>query len=137
MHLLLLALLLLPLPALAGELHLTLTGCPAGANLRLALHDTPALFASDNSGERGVRRLTTVSTGTTSLSLASLPPGRYALSSYCDLNGDGRLGTNFVGMPTEPYGFSRNARSRFGRPDFADAAFSVGDEPMRMAIDLK
>ncbi len=54
-----------------------------------------------------------------------LPPGRYALSVYHDENSNARLDSNVVGMPTEPYGFSRNAQGRMGPPVFDDAALDL------------
>jgi len=55
----------------------------------------------------------------------SVPPGVYAVAAVHDLNGNGRLDTNFLGMPKEPYGFSRAARGRFGPPSFEDAALRL------------
>jgi uncharacterized protein (DUF2141 family) len=34
----------------------------------------------------------------------------------------------FLGIPKEPYGFSRDARGKFGPPGFEDAAIEVRDE---------
>lgn len=52
-----------------------------------------------------------------------LKPGRYAISAYHDEDGDEELDTNFLGIPSEDYCASRNARASFGPPAFADAAF--------------
>lgn len=54
-----------------------------------------------------------------------LPAGEYALAAFHDANGDGELNANFVGMPTEGYGFSNDARGFMGPPSFDDASFSV------------
>jgi uncharacterized protein (DUF2141 family) len=55
----------------------------------------------------------------------NVPPGRYALSVMHDENGNGKLDTNLIGIPTERYGFSRDAASRMGPPSFDDAAFDL------------
>ncbi|KQP13216.1 DUF2141 domain-containing protein [Pseudorhodoferax sp. Leaf267] len=55
----------------------------------------------------------------------NLAPGRYAVSVYHDENGNARLDTNPIGIPTEPYGFSRDAQGRMGPPAFDDAAVEV------------
>ena len=52
-----------------------------------------------------------------------LKPGRYAISAYHDEDEDGRLDTNFLGIPKEDYCASRDARGRIGPPAFSDAAF--------------
>ena len=56
---------------------------------------------------------------------AGLKPGRYAAVAYQDKNADGKLNTLPVGLPTEPYGFSNDARGRFGAPGWSAAAFEV------------
>ena len=68
---------------------------------------------------------------------ADLPPGRYAVMAYHDRNADGRLNTLPVGMPTEPYGFSNDARGMFGPPPWRSASFEVaGGRETRQAIRL-
>ncbi|WP_024538402.1 DUF2141 domain-containing protein [Comamonas badia] len=54
-----------------------------------------------------------------------LPTGRYALSLFHDENGNGKLDSNVAGIPTERYGFSRDARGRMGAPDFDAAAIDL------------
>jgi uncharacterized protein (DUF2141 family) len=64
-------------------------------------------------------------------------PGRYAVRLYQDKNDDNRLATGAFGMPTEPYGTSNNAPSRFGPPSFADAAFDVSAAGASQTIALR
>lgn len=66
-----------------------------------------------------------------------LPPGEYALSVYQDVDDDGKLARNFIGIPKEPAGLSNNVRPRFGPPKFKDAKFSVGDAPVEQRIRLQ
>ena len=54
-----------------------------------------------------------------------LPAGEYAVAAFHDANGDGELNANLVGMPTEGYGFSNDARGFMGPPSFDAAAFSL------------
>jgi uncharacterized protein (DUF2141 family) len=60
------------------------------------------------------------------LRLIAPAAGRYGLAAYQDLNGDGELNRNLIGIPVEPYGFSNDAPLRFGPPRFTDAALDVG-----------
>ena len=53
----------------------------------------------------------------------SLPAGKYAVASYHDENGNGKLDMNSLGMPTEGYGFSNDAQGSGGPPTFVGAAF--------------
>lgn len=57
--------------------------------------------------------------------LVQIPTGEYSVTVYQDLNSNMRLDTNWVGMPTEPYGFSRNPDSNLGPPDFNETVFSL------------
>jgi uncharacterized protein (DUF2141 family) len=51
----------------------------------------------------------------------------YAVSVYHDLNSNGRLDRNLLGIPVEPYGFSNNPSTRFGPPGFKKAKFLLAD----------
>jgi uncharacterized protein (DUF2141 family) len=66
-----------------------------------------------------------------------LPPGSYALSLFQDMNGNRKLDTNFIGVPTEPSGSSNDAPAKWRAPKFRDAVFTVGDQPMELRITLK
>ncbi|HEV7353129.1 MAG TPA: DUF2141 domain-containing protein [Brevundimonas sp.] len=68
---------------------------------------------------------------------ADLPPGRYAIAAYHDADDDGRLTTWAMGLPREAYGFSNNARGRFGPPSFESAAFTLGAGGARQTLTLR
>ncbi|HJX62743.1 MAG TPA: DUF2141 domain-containing protein [Polyangia bacterium] len=55
----------------------------------------------------------------------SVVPGTYALSFIHDENENKKLDTNFLGIPKEGFGYSKDAMGRFGRPKFDDAALIV------------
>lgn len=54
-----------------------------------------------------------------------LPAGEYALSIFQDVNDDGKLERNFIGIPKEPAGLSNNLRPKFGPPKYKDAKFTL------------
>ncbi len=62
------------------------------------------------------------------VTLHDLGTGRYAARVHHDVDDDGAMATNLVGMPTEPWGVSNDARGRFGPPRMTDMAVDVGDE---------
>lgn len=66
-----------------------------------------------------------------------LPPGDYALSVFYDANNNGKLDTNFIGIPKEPVALSNNARARFGPPKYKDAVFSLSTEPLTQRISME
>lgn len=58
-----------------------------------------------------------------------LPHNRpVAIAVFQDIDGNGKLTKNQMGIPREPYGFSNNARGMFGPPAFKQAAFELGPE---------
>jgi uncharacterized protein (DUF2141 family) len=65
-----------------------------------------------------------------------LEPGDYAVVVVHDENGNGKLDTNAFGIPKEGYGFSRNAKGRFGPPSFQAARITMGTSPQELTISL-
>lgn len=66
--------------------------------------------------------------GALTITAEDLPPGEYAIRIMHDVNGNDELDANFVGMPTEPYAFSNNARGMFGPATWEDARFVLEGE---------
>jgi len=54
-----------------------------------------------------------------------VPTGKYAITIFHDKNSDGKLNTNFIGIPKEPYGFSNNPSALFGPPSYEKCLFEV------------
>jgi uncharacterized protein (DUF2141 family) len=54
-----------------------------------------------------------------------LPPGEYALAVYQDMNSNGRINKNLLGIPTEPYGFSNDIKPRLSAPSFEKTRFTL------------
>lgn len=63
-------------------------------------------------------------------------PGTYGISAYHDENKNGKLDKNLVGMPTEDYGASRDARGTFSAPSFEDAKFDYKGGKLQMRARL-
>jgi uncharacterized protein (DUF2141 family) len=68
--------------------------------------------------------------------VAAIPAGEYAIKVFHDVNGDGELATNFLGIPVEPYGISNDARGLFGLPDYKEAAFNFDGSEKTIAIHM-
>ena len=68
--------------------------------------------------------------------LAAVLEGEYAISVYQDVNANGVLDRNFMGIPKEPNGVSNNVIGKFGPPKFDDAKFKVTKEPLTVNIAL-
>lgn len=59
--------------------------------------------------------------------IGNLAYGQYAVAVYHDKNKNGKLDTNMLGIPLEEYGFSNNARGRFGPASWSQAKFTVNE----------
>ena len=66
-----------------------------------------------------------------------LPFGYYAVAVIHDADGNQQLNTNFLGMPTERYGFSNNARKRFRAPRFDEARFLLSDSEVFVGVTVE
>ena len=66
----------------------------------------------------------------------TLPPGIYGARVLHDLNGNGEMDSNFVGMPKEPWAFSNNATGRLGPAKWQDAKFEIsGDTAVEIRLN--
>jgi uncharacterized protein (DUF2141 family) len=74
--------------------------------------------------------------GTSVFVFTGVKPGSYALSLYQDLNNNKKLDKNFLGIPSEPFGFSRNPKPLVGAPDFKDAVLRL-DSDQTLEITLR
>ncbi|HAC66203.1 MAG TPA: hypothetical protein DCF68_22380 [Cyanothece sp. UBA12306] len=67
----------------------------------------------------------------------NLPSKTYAVAAFLDDNGDGQLNRNFLGIPTEKFGFSSNPVIKTGPPKFGESAVLVVGKNTRIQIQLK
>lgn len=131
---LVLAALAAPWMVQAAELRVTVSNGPsAPATLYLAVFDGAEAFAS---GQSVLSQKVELVDGAAQAVFSGVPPGRYAVKSFADENGNAKLDTNLFGLPVERYGFSNNARGRMGPPGFDAAAVEVVDD-RSISFELK
>ncbi|OXB08110.1 hypothetical protein B0A72_00540 [Flavobacterium pectinovorum] len=58
----------------------------------------------------------------------NLPAGEYAISTYHDENNNGKLDRNAMGIPSEDYAASNNAKGFMGPPSYNDAKFVINKD---------
>jgi len=66
-----------------------------------------------------------------------LAAGEYAAVVYHDENGNGKFDENFLGMPKEGFGFSRDAPARLSAPTFDEANFKYDGKHLRIPIHIR
>jgi len=66
--------------------------------------------------------------------IRDLPEGEYAIALFHDKNSDKICNTNFLGVPKEGFGFSKNFKPRLSSPDFNDCKIDLNSN---MSITIK
>lgn len=69
-------------------------------------------------------------------SFPNLPAGDYAVMVYQDVNDNGKLDSNLLGIPKEPWGASLEGTKVFGAPQWADTRFSLSENGTTITISL-
>ena len=65
-----------------------------------------------------------------------IAPGTYAVSMFHDENSNGKLDTNFLGIPREGVGASNDARGHMGPPKFDAAKFQFAGGRLNLKITI-
>lgn len=113
-----------PAGTMAAEVQVTITGLRSTqGRIKAALFRGDEAFPVDYDAAYAVK-LTRAVEGAR-IVFRDVPAGEYAVSLYHDENRSGKLDTNFIGMPKEGVGVSRNPKGRLGPPRFRDAVFTV------------
>lgn len=81
------------------------------------------------------KKITLATDGTTKTASFDVPQGRYAISIYQDVNDNGELDQNFLGIPKEPVGFGNNYKP-FGKPKFQSASIDYNAKSKPDVIKL-
>ena len=117
------------------KLIVQVSGIKEKGTIRIAVFDQPDGFPDANAAVR----LATAKAREDGVTVAieKMMPGTYAIAAFHDLDEDGILSTNLVGIPTEPYGFSGDSRGRFGPPSFSDVAFELSVEDGNITVILE
>jgi uncharacterized protein (DUF2141 family) len=132
---LLLAGILLNVAAQAGELVVTVNDVDVHTGqLKMAVFDSADAW---NGKARAIAQQARPATAASiEFRFADLPGGTYAISVMHDENDNGALDSNFLGMPTEGYGFSNDPQV-MRKATFEEAAFEVGADGARIAMHLR
>lgn len=104
-----------------APLEVRLTGVPGDTGrVLVAVYDSEATWLDTARLAFYVERAAVA--GEQVVTIPAVPPGRYALAVVHDADNSGDVTTNFLGIPSEAYGFSNGARGVLGPPRFGEAA---------------
>ncbi|WP_405404938.1 DUF2141 domain-containing protein [Paracoccus sp. Ld10] len=122
-------------PAHAASIDVMVTGIPKDSGLlACSLHADPGGFPD---GPGAAHAAASPHGGSAVCTFDGVAPGRYAVAVLHDANANGRLDTNVLGMPQERWGISVRPAPRLRPPRFDEAAFDMGDDPLRLQIKLR
>ena len=112
-------------PADGLKLEVTVKNIKSGRGKLLALlYTTKSGFPVDL--EKAASKVTVAAQeGETKLAFEGVKPGECAVSVIHDENDDGKLNTNFIGIPREGVGVSRDAKGSFGPPSYSDSKIKI------------
>jgi len=99
---------------------------PKGGNLRLAIYDAKS-FANDDA-EPVADKIVAATPSVQTVVFPGVPPGIYAVKMFQDVNRNEKFDMNWLGLPSERYGFSNNAKPnwiRMSGPDFSAAKIDL------------
>jgi uncharacterized protein (DUF2141 family) len=111
----------IPVPAATLIIHIENVG--RGGMVRLGLYDR-AGYPDDHSKPIASADVVAVE-GETVVTLHDVQPGTYAIETYQDVNDNDRMDTTWLGLPLEPYGFSRDAHPVLSKPPFSKVKFAL------------
>ena len=75
--------------------------------------------------------------GETVITLRDVPLGTYAIESYQDVNGNDKMDLTWLGLPLEPYGFSRDAKPILSKPKFSQVKFTLHAGEQSQVLHLR
>jgi len=94
-----------------------------------------SVFAEKGFLEKSIQTKSVNISGSKVMVEFDLPPGEYAVSTYQDVNSNGKLDRYIIGKPKEPYGFSNNVKP-FGPPSYNECKFNLTSSPKSISIKL-
>jgi len=106
-----------------------------GGIVRLGVYDE-ARYPDDNAKPVASADVAAVS-GETVITLHGIAPGVYAIETFQDENSNNKMDTSWVGLPLEPFGFSRDATPFLSKPSFDDVKFTLAAGENSQVIHLQ
>jgi len=106
-----------------------------GGLVRLGLYDERG-YRTEDATPVAAADVPAVS-GETVITLRDVPPGTYAIETYQDVNGNDKMDLTWLGLPLEPYGFSRDARPVLSKPQFSKVKFTLKAGEQSQVLHLR
>jgi uncharacterized protein (DUF2141 family) len=127
-----------PRPEGQGRVEITMTGFENAEGQVLVAFFLDAAGWPDSSGSAFATETVPISDGVAFAVVEDVPTGPFAVSVFHDTDGDRELDAGVLGIPSEAYGFSADARKTFGPPSVEEARLELAaGETKRISIRVK
>ena len=96
-------------------------------------YESGSLSSGEYSGEVKAKK------GTVSLEIVGIPPGEYVIQALQDTNGNQTMDYNFLGLPKEFWGMSRDPKIKLNKKmwDFDEVKVEVSEQDMEVNIRMR
>lgn len=104
---------------------------------RACLFNSAASFKGESGQPFGCQTVT-VKNRNAQATFQNVPVGNYALFVFHDENSNNKIDKNFLGIPKEGYGASKNKLPFAGAPTFSDNRFTVeNNSTIKLAVKIR
>lgn len=127
-----------PASAADNVIHVEISGLRSDKGQMLcALYSSAQAEAFPKKADKAVARLTAqIAERQAVCDFTGVAAGTYAVSVVHDENSNGKLDTNFIGMPREGVGASNDAKGHMGPPKFGAASFRYDGGRLELKIHV-
>ena len=122
-----LSLFLIEPPVKTGTLTIEVSNVEAAeGELSVGLYDSAETFCTDT-GFAFAKNFKVNQKGQLTIQFTDIPYGDYAIAMYQDINLNGDIDKNIIGIPKEPYAFSNKARAKWSAPTYEETKFDFDE----------
>ncbi|MCX8210930.1 MAG: DUF2141 domain-containing protein [Lewinella sp.] len=107
---------------------------PQQGDFHLAIYASAADYAA---GKTIIGAIKTCNDKMVGFDIELPTPGDYVISGYHDVNGNGKLDFNIMGIPKEPYGFVRPPVTKWKEPTFTEITTTVSAGKLKAKLQFK
>lgn len=116
------------------SINLTLEAPVGKGTILIAVYGSEADFDNnENAIKQG--QVVVNKVGTYQTTLEDIPSGKYVIALFQDVNDNGKLDTNFLGIPKEPYAFSRSPKVKWRAPKYEEVVVDLqSSQEMKLVL---
>jgi len=122
-------------PATSGDLTVRFENVgEAVGTIRVALYKKQSEFMVESKAV--LYNIKPSKSGIMEAKIENLPAGTYAFAVFWDKNNNLKLDKNLLGIPVEPYGFSKPPASKWRLPTWSEVSFQMTQSNQSMSVKL-